>query len=267
MNTDAKAAVRLLMLLLMSAAAGAGISFQAQYRTTPPMHTPRQLYQMNQLRIQHYGMRRMIEQRSGRAATVRRGNTAQPRPAPRSAGTRATSSSNRRASSGTTLFRPVAASIYPHQMAAQVTQNNAERRELETFLMDCLRNYEANMRRQRQPVKDVARAVSYFIGISYNVYSPHSTLTPSQGDALRAEIKETLEQDERFQSLSNRERQEMYETMAVMAEYVAISADVAAQKGNKQLGDMAREMAKSNLESLFGVPASQIRITDNGLEF
>lgn len=181
--------------------------------------------------------------------------------------TRATGSTAAPPVKGTTAFRSVSATIFPQQMAAKAAQNPTDKRELEAFFAQCLKNYEANMRREGQPVKDVARAVSYMAGVSYNIYHGGNALSAGEGAALRAEIKTALEQDERFQNLSNRERQEMYETMAVMAEFVAISADVAAQKGNQQLAEMAKEMAKENLESLFGVPASQIRITDAGLEF
>lgn len=171
------------------------------------------------------------------------------------------------AAMGSTVFRPVAAMLIPKQLATEAAQAPADRRDMEAFFAQCLNNYETNMRQQGQPVKDVARAVSYFIGVSYNIYQGGNALTATQGAALRAEIREALAQDEGFLRLSNREKQQMYETMAVTAEYIAISSDVAAQQGNTQLAELARDMAKDNLESLLGVPAAQIRITDNGLEY
>ena len=168
---------------------------------------------------------------------------------------------------GSTTFSPVSTSIVPLEMAATASKTGTERQEMEAFFEQCLQNYEANMRQQGQPIRDVARAVSYFIGVNYNVLHGGNALTANQGSALRAQIKAALEQDETFQRMSNREKQQMYEMMAVMAEFVAVSSDVAAQKGNKQLADMARDMAKDNLEKLLGTSVNNIRITDHGLEF
>lgn len=171
------------------------------------------------------------------------------------------------AAHGTTAFRPIAASIYPQQLAREAASNEAERKEMEAVFAMCLQNYEANMRRQNQPIKDVARAVSYFIGVNYNVLHGGNTVTPAQGVALRAGIKDALGDDESFRRLSDREKQQIYETMAVLAEFVALNMSVADERGNKQLAESTRQMAKDNLEKLLGAPSASIRITDQGLEF
>lgn len=183
-----------------------------------------------------------------------------------SSGTRRPGSSSLNAN-GATTFRPVAASIYPQQLAREAAESEAERKEMESVFAMCLQNYEANMRRQNQPVKDVARAVSYFIGVNYNVLHGGNTVTPAQGVALRAGIKEALGEDESFRRLSDREKQQIYETMAVLAEFVALNMSVADERGNKQLAETTRSMAKDNLEKLLGAPSASIRITDQGLEF
>lgn len=170
-------------------------------------------------------------------------------------------------SASATAFRPVAASIYPQQLAREAASNEAERKEMEAVFAMCLRNYEANMRRQNQPVKDVARAVSYFIGVNYNVLHGGGTVTPAQGVALRADIQAALGEDESFRRLSDREKQQMYETMAVLAEFVALNISVADERGNKQLAEATRSMAGDNLEKLLGASAASIRITERGLEF
>jgi hypothetical protein len=175
--------------------------------------------------------------------------------------------SNAPASDGATVFRPVAASIYPQQLAREAASSEAERKEMEAVFAMCLQNYEANMRRQNQPVKDVARAVSYFIGVNYNVLHGGNTVTPAQGAALRAGITGALGEDEIVRRLSDREKQQIYETMAVLAEFVALNMSVADERGNKQLAEATRSMAKDNLEKLLGASAASIRITDQGLEF
>jgi hypothetical protein len=171
------------------------------------------------------------------------------------------------ANGSATAFRPVAASIYPQQLAREAATNEAERKEMEAVFAMCLRNYEANMRRQGQPVKDVARAVSYFIGVNYNVLHGGGTVTPAQGVALRAGITDALGEDESFRRLSDQEKQQIYETMAVLAEFVALNISVADERGNKELAEATRSMARDNLEKLLGTSAASIRITDRGIEF
>ncbi|HEX8455923.1 MAG TPA: DUF6683 family protein [Pyrinomonadaceae bacterium] len=166
-----------------------------------------------------------------------------------------------------TAFRPVADSIYPQQLAREAATNEAERNEMEATFRMCLGNYEANMRRQSQPVKDVARAVSYFIGVNYNVLHGGASVSPAQGTALRADVQSALGEDESFQRLSDREKQQIYETMAVLAEFVALNMSVADERGNKQLAEATRAMARDNLEKLLGAPAASIRITERGIEF
>lgn len=171
------------------------------------------------------------------------------------------------ANNSATAFRPVAASLYPQQLAREAASNEAERKEMEAVFAMCLRNYEANMRRQNQPVKDVARAVSYFIGVNYNVLHGGGSVTPAQGVALRAGIQGALGEDESFRRLPDREKQQIYETMAVLAEFVALNISVADERGNKQLAEATRSMAADNLEKLLGASAASIRITDSGIEF
>ena len=49
--------------------------------------------------------------------------------------------------------------------------------------------------------------------------------------------------------------------------FVALNMSVADERGNKQLAEATRSMAKDNLEKLLGASAASIRITDQGLEF
>ncbi|HEV2802370.1 MAG TPA: DUF6683 family protein [Pyrinomonadaceae bacterium] len=196
--------------------------------------------------------------------SVRPANTkANPVATPR----RTDATANSPASGAGTAFRPVADSIYPQQLAREAATSDAERKEMEAVFRMCLRNYEANMRRQSQPVKDVARAVSYFIGVNYNVLHGGASVSPAEGTALRADVRSALGEDESFQRLSDREKQQIYETMAVLAEFVALNMSVADEHGNKQLAEATRAMAKDNLEKLLGAPAPSIRITERGIEF
>lgn len=165
-----------------------------------------------------------------------------------------------------TTFRPVAASIVPQQIAAQAAKTPEEREQMQTFFTQCLQSYERNMRERGFPVKDVARAVSYFIGVNYNIIQGRA-MSQIQAQALRTQINTALSNDAEFQASTDKNKQTIYETMAVLAEYTAISAAVGEDKNNRELVNMARSFAKENLEKLLGVSASRIKVTGDGLEF
>lgn len=168
---------------------------------------------------------------------------------------------------GRTTFRPVVASIVPQQMAAEVGKSESERKEMQAFFAQCLQNYESFRRKQGLPIKDVALAVSYFIATNYNIHRGGAALTEQQSTALRNEIVAALKEDQQFQALSNREKQEMYETMAVMAEFALVGYESGKQKGDEQAVRQFQQLARENLERLLGTSADKLHFTDNGLEF
>lgn len=170
-----------------------------------------------------------------------------------------------RASSGTTTFRPVGGTIFPQQLAAQFAKTPQDRQELEQLFMKCLNLYEDKARSNGGEVHDVARAMTYFVNINYATVKG-VPLSESQFNAMRDEVRTGLLNDDKFQAMSAREKQKMYETMAVMASYVMIGYSDSETKGDAKGLQLFREIAKENLEKLLGVPLSRVRFTDKGLD-
>jgi hypothetical protein len=112
----------------------------------------------------------------------------------------------------------------------------------------------------------VARATTFLFITSYYAYAGGHPLTDKQATALREQLQSALREDQNFQSMSNRDKQQMYETMAIMGGFVMITKTAADQRGDKEAAGEIRQFAKQNLEGLLGVSAERLAFTEHGLE-
>lgn len=164
-----------------------------------------------------------------------------------------------------TTFRVVGPAFVPQQLAARLGKTPEERRDIEAVLTRPLRFYTDNARQKGIPLNDVARALNYFISTNYYVYSLGSGPKQSEMDATRDLIRANMAQDPEFRRLSDRQKQEAYETLIVLAGFVDMGYGTTKQSGNEKAAAAFRDMAKYNLETLLGVPVEKIRFTSEGL--
>jgi hypothetical protein len=183
------------------------------------------------------------------------GKPSQPSPRTRPA-------SSARAAAGTTTFKSVAPALVPRQLAARAP---AEREEAERFFAKLLEEYREIMRRKGLPANDVARAASFLVAISHDVYSDGGDLGPAQLDGLREQMREVFAEDAEFQRLSDREKQELFENYAIIGMYLS---GVPASRGDDRewLAEM-RRLARTQLEETFGVPVDRLVFTDEGVKY
>ena len=168
------------------------------------------------------------------------------------------------AKSETTVFQPVAAAFVPQELAARLGKTPQEKQYIEDLLTRCLNFYTDTAQQKNVPLNDVARALNYFIATNYFVYTQGAGPTQQQMDATRDMIRANMVRDESFQRLSDREKQQSYETLIVIAGFVDLGYGSARQSGNEKLAAQFREMAKGNLETVLGAPVDRIRFTSDG---
>jgi hypothetical protein len=168
---------------------------------------------------------------------------------------------------GQTTFKPVAASIMPQRLATQMGRTPEERDRLEKFFALLLTDYK-NMATQRgAPLNDVARASSFAVGTSYDVYNEGCLLGDRAFQAMRAQMNAEMAASPKFQALDDRKRQEMYETYIIMGMFVSAAYESANNTNDKELADKMRKLARIQLEGAFGVPVERLRFTDEGVRF
>jgi hypothetical protein len=180
-------------------------------------------------------------------------------PSPRS------STAERASADPDTAFRTVGPAFVPQLLAARLGKTPQERRDIEAMLMRPLRFYTDIARKKGVPLNDVARALNYFISTNYYVYSLGSGPKQNEMDATRDLIHANMAQDPTFRGWSDRQKQEAYETLIVLAGFVDMGYGTTKQSGNEKAAAAFREMAKYNLETLLGVPVEKIHFTSEGL--
>lgn len=67
--------------------------------------------------------------------------------------------------------------------------------------------------------------------------------------------------------MTDKQKQETVEILALMTGMAYASYAPGLQKGDQQAMEKGRQKAKTNLEKLMRVPADQLKISDNGLQF
>jgi len=163
-----------------------------------------------------------------------------------------------------TTFQPVEQPFVPQQLAARLGNTDQERKYIEEVLIKCLNFYTDTARQKGVPLYDVARALNYYVVINYFVYTMGAGPTKDQMDATREMIRANMVEDETFRRMSDREKQESYETLIVLAGFVDLGYGTAKQSGNEKLAAQFREMAKYNLETVLGAPVEKIHFTEEG---
>ncbi|HLM55230.1 MAG TPA: DUF6683 family protein [Pyrinomonadaceae bacterium] len=168
---------------------------------------------------------------------------------------------------GSTSFRPVAPSIMPREMAEDLATTPAERARLEKMFSDLLENYRNRLRQAGGPQTDVARAASFLISASRSVYFDTQPMSMAQINALREHIREVFASDEKFQRASDRERQKMFETYAIVGAFIDAGFHIVKQAGDREGMRQWHEMARANFENMLGAPPEKVDFTLNGVEY
>jgi hypothetical protein len=164
-----------------------------------------------------------------------------------------------------TAFRVSQPPFVPQRLAERLGKTQQEREYIEGVLSKCLNFYTDTAIQKGVPLNDVALALNYYISTNYFVYSLGRGPTPAQMSATRDSIRANMIHDDAFRRMSDKQKQEAYETLIVLAGFVDLGYGTAKQSGDANAATQFREMAKHNLETLLGQPIGKIHFTDDGL--
>lgn len=222
---------------------------------------------MSTMRTQHQQMMTRIRITSNVRSAARNRYPAQPGRSASRPGTSGAPSRPAASVAASTSFQPVAAPIMPRIFATEMGGTPVQLAKYEELFVNCLENYRRRLRRAGGPQNDVARAASYLISSSYDVYFDTGPLSEPVFLALRAEINDTLLRDESFRRASNHERQKMFEQYAILGAYLEIGYAMMREDNDRQGMREWRRMAKLHFEDMLGAPPAKVRLTQNGIEY
>jgi len=207
---------------------------------------------------------------------------------------RRASSSNSRAATtapvkiatGVTAFNAAGGRILPDQLSKAQGKTASEISQAKQTFDMFLNTYEKTALKDGFPANDLAYGFEFFIVNNYVVYkdlqlsdpadkalmSRNSkqagySLVESAEKIIYQQIKDVLSKNPEIIKLTNRQKQEFTEMLAIvtMANYYTYAA--AGKNNDAEAFAQTQNTAKQALEKLFGGSADKIKITANGLEF
>jgi len=133
-----------------------------------------------------------------------------------------------------------------------------------TIMTAILQEYEKNARAAGKP-NDVALALSFFFATNASVF--HDAGEPSDPKMLelRETIADALVEGNAMNSVTDRQKQEMYETLVLFTGFALAAYQEGKQSGNTESVRVGQQLAGQNLQSLTGISADKISFTDQGL--
>lgn len=165
---------------------------------------------------------------------------------------------------GGTTFQPVASMLLPAQLARESGSTPVEQQKALKFFSTILNTYKDLARQKGAPLYDMSRAASFMLIASYRV-STGQQLPQNQMEALREQMREFYATDAEYQQLSNRQKQEIYESYVILGMYLNAVYDGASTAGDQRAMNDMRDIARKQLQETFDVSADQLNFTDNGI--
>ena len=158
-------------------------------------------------------------------------------------------------------FRSTGTQLKTAEIAKLIGPGNPQVMAIMTAI---LQEYEKNARAAGKP-NDVALALSFFLATNASVY--HDAGEPSDPKMLELceTIADALVEGDAMKGVTDRQKQEMYETLVLFTGFALAAYQEGKQSGNTESVNVGRQLAGQNLQSLTGISPDKITFTDQGL--
>src|SRR6266568_1099676 len=174
--------------------------------------------------------------------------------------TRTSSDSIAKMSEASVLFRPTGTQLKTREIANLIDAGNPQ---VLTILTAILNEYEKGARAAGHP-NDLALALSFFFATNASVYHDAGIPADPRVMELRDTIAEALVDGNAFSSVSDRQKQEMYETLVLFTGF-ALAVYQEGKGGNAESLKISQQLAAQNLLAVTGISPDKINFTDQGL--
>jgi hypothetical protein len=150
-----------------------------------------------------------------------------------------------------TSYRPVASMLAPEILAQEA---DGDPRQVRRFYEEALREYRRGLVEEGWPVEDVGSAIAVYLNNHYTIVfgQPMPSGVPY---ALYELFQGILSEDQDFMASSDRERQLLAESLAILA--TAMYSQYTSADGRER--ERLRQQARANLESFTGQSAEEFR--------
>jgi hypothetical protein len=158
-------------------------------------------------------------------------------------------------------FRSTGTQLKTREIANLIGPGNPQVMAIMTAI---LQEYEKNARAAGKP-NDVALALSFFFATNASVF--HDAGEPSDPKMLelRETIADALVEGNAMNGVTDRQKQEMYETLVLFTGFALAAYQEGKQSGNTESVKVGQQLAGQNLQSITGISPDKISFTDQGL--
>ena len=157
-------------------------------------------------------------------------------------------------------FRSTGTQLKTREIANLIDAGN---QQVLTIMTTILQEYEKGARAAGKP-NDLALALSFFFATNASVYHDAGIPADPQMMELRDTIAEALVEGNALASVSDRQKQEMYETLVLFTGF-ALAVYQEGKGGNAESLKISQQLAGQNLLAVVGISPDKINFTDQGL--
>src|SRR5256885_5568835 len=159
------------------------------------------------------------------------------------------------------LFRSTGTQLKTREIANAIDAGNAQ---VFTIMTTILQEYEKGARAAGHP-NDLALALSFFFATNASVYHDASEPTDPQMIELRDAIAEALVEGKALNGVTDRQKQEMYETLVIFTGFALATYQEGKQGRNAETVKVSQQLAGQNLLAITGIAPDKISFTNQGL--
>jgi hypothetical protein len=158
-------------------------------------------------------------------------------------------------------FRPTGTQLKTREIANLIAAGNPQVLAIMTAI---LTEYEKSARAAGKP-DDLALALSFFFATNASVYHDAGQPTDPQMLELRETIAEALVGGNALRDVTDRQKQEMYESLVLFTGFALAAYEEGKQSGNAESVKVGQQLAGQNLQAITGLSPDKINFTDQGL--
>ncbi len=187
------------------------------------------------------------------------------KPASRGSGTssttRTSSDSIAKMSETSVRFRPTGTQLKTREIANLISPGNPQ---VLTILTTILQEFDKAASAAGHP-NDLALALSFFLATNASVFHDAGQPTDPQMVELRNAIAEALVEDNALNGVTDRQKQEMYETLVLFTGFALAVYEEGKQGNNAETIKTSQQLAGQNLQAVTGISPDKINFTSQGL--
>lgn len=158
-------------------------------------------------------------------------------------------------------FRSTGTQLKTREIANLIDAGNPR---VVTLLTAIMEEYEKGARAAGKP-NDLALALSFFFATNASVYHDAGQPPDPQMLELRDIIAGALVEGNALNGVTDRQKQEMYETLVLYTGFTLAAYQEAKQLGNAESLKVSQQLAGQNLQAVTGISPEKITFNDRGL--